>query len=88
MINQQCVVYNFVCDLCDAEYAGYTGRRLHQRINEHRFSSIGKHLKNDHQVDTIGDLRSNFTILKRCQGKLHCLIEMLWNCKKKEGVKI
>ena len=64
VINQQCVVYNFVCDLCDADYVDYTSRHLHQRIDEHRFSAIGKHLKNDHQVDRIGDLTSNFTILK------------------------
>ena len=82
LINQQCVVYHFVCDLCDADY-----RHLHQRIDEHRFSAIGKHLKNNHQVDTIGDLTSNFTILKKCQGKLDCLIfEMLWIRKKRPSL--
>ena len=87
VINQQCVVYNFVCDLYDADYVGYTSRHLHQRIDEHRFSAIGKHLKNDHQVDRIGDLTSNFTILKKCQGKLDCLIfEMLWIRKKKPSL--
>ena len=85
-INQQCV-YHFVCDLCDADYVGYTSRHLHQRIDEHRFSAIGKHLKNNHQVDTIGDLTSNFTILKKCQGKLDCLIfEMLWIRKKRPSL--
>ena len=78
VINQQCVAYHLVSDLCDADYVGYTSRHLHQRIDEHRFSAIGKHLKNNHQVDTIGDLTSNFTILKKCQGKLDRLIfEML-----------
>ena len=87
VINQQCVVYNFVCDLCDADYVGYTSHHPHQRIDEHRFSAIGKHLKNDHQVDGIGDLTSNFTILKKCQGKLDCLIfEMLWIRKKKPSL--
>ena len=82
VINQQCVVHNFVCDLCDADYIGYTSRHLHQHIDEHRFSAIGKHLKNNHQVDT-----SNFTILKKCQGKLDCLIfEMLWIRKKKQSL--
>ena len=33
LINQQCVVYHFVCDLCDADYVGYTSRQLHQRID-------------------------------------------------------
>ena len=48
MLNQQCVVYNFVCDLCDADYVGYTSRHLHQRIDEDGFFAIGKHLKSDH----------------------------------------
>ena len=77
VINQQCVVYNFVCDLCDADYVGYTSRNLHQRIDEHRLSAIGKHLKNDHQVDTIGYLTSNFTIL---------IFDMLWIHKKKPSL--
>ena len=47
LVNQQCVVYNYQCDLCDAEYVGYTSWHLHQRIDEHRSSAIGKHLKND-----------------------------------------
>ena len=28
IVNQQCVVYQFVCDLCDADYVGYTARHL------------------------------------------------------------
>ena len=84
LVNQQCVVYNYQCDLCDAEYVGYTSRHLHQRIDEHRSSAIGKHLKNDHGIKTIGDLNSNFSVLKKCGGKLDCLIyEMLFIKKKK-----
>ena len=60
IISQQCVVYNYKCDLCDAEYVGYSSRHLHQRIDEHRYSAIGKHLKNDHGLETIGDLTSTF----------------------------
>ena len=74
LVNQQCVVYNYQCDLCDAEYVGYISRHLHQRIDEHRFSVISKHLKNDHGIKTIGDLNSNFSVLKKCGGKLDCLI--------------
>ena len=33
LINQQWVVYNYQCDLCDAKYVGYTNRHLHQRID-------------------------------------------------------
>ena len=79
IISQQYVVYNYICDLCDAEYVGYTSRHLHQRIDEHRYSAIGKHLKNDHRLETIGDLTNNFSVLKKCNGKLDCLIyEMLF----------
>ncbi|XP_068756963.1 uncharacterized protein [Montipora capricornis] len=35
IVNRQCVVYEFACDLCDADYVGYTARHLHQRIAEH-----------------------------------------------------
>ena len=84
IISQQCVVYNYKCDLCDAEYVGYTSRHLHQRIDEHRYSAIGKHLKNDHGLETIGDLSNNFSVLKKCNGKLDCLIyEMLFIKKKR-----
>ena len=34
LINQQCVVYKFKCDLCDADYIGYTCRHLFLRIEE------------------------------------------------------
>lgn len=60
--SQQCVVYNYKCDLCDAEYVGYTSHQLHQRIDEHRYSEIGKHLKNDHGLKTIGDLTNCLTV--------------------------
>ena len=42
--NQQCLGYKFECDLCDAGYVGYTSRRLHQLIEEHKraSSSIGQ----------------------------------------------
>ena len=29
IVNKQCVVYHFSCDLCDADYVGYTARHLH-----------------------------------------------------------
>ena len=32
IVNKQGVVYHFSCDLCDADYVGYTARHLHQRI--------------------------------------------------------
>ena len=78
LINQQCVVYEFRCDLCDADYVGYTRRHLFQRIEEHKHSAIGKHLRDAHN-QMNKDLQKQFTILKKCRGKLECLIyEMLF----------
>ena len=45
IVNTQCVVYLFQCDLCDANYVGYTAWHLHQHISEHRYSAIGNTLK-------------------------------------------
>ena len=80
--SQQCVLYNCKCDLWNAEYVGYTSRHLHQRIDEHRYSAMGKHLKNDHSLETISDLTKNFSIFKKCNGKLNCLIYEMFFIKK------
>ena len=48
IVNQQCVVYHFVCDRCDADYVGYTTRHLFQRVAEHKNSAIGKHFHEAH----------------------------------------
>ena len=79
LINQQSVVYEFTCDLCDTNYIGYTCRHLHQRVEEHiKHSVIGKHFR-DVQDLTPDNLIKNFTVIKKCCGKLECLIyEMLW----------
>jgi len=73
IISQQCVVYNYNCDLCDAEYVSCTSQYLHQRIDEHRYSAIGRHLKNDQDLEIISDLTNNFSDLKKCNGKLDCV---------------
>ena len=60
IVNNQCVVYKFQCDLCVTDYVGYTTRHLHQRIGEHKHSATGRHLE-DHGLsksdlkDTILD---------------------------------
>ena len=36
IVNQQCVVYHFSCDLCDADYVGNTARHLHQEPFERK----------------------------------------------------
>ena len=61
--NQQCVVYEFKCDLCDADCIGYTCQHLFQRIEEHKHSAIGKYLGDAHNQKNK-DLREQFTILK------------------------
>ena len=77
IVAQQCVVYHFQCDLCDADYVGYTARHLHQRIVEHKHSAIGKHASQAHGNNTINE--GQFKILKKCQGKFDCLVyEMLF----------
>ena len=77
-MNQQCVVYKFKCDLCGADYVGYTRRNLFQRIEKHKHSAIGKHLRDAHNQRNK-DLPEQFTILKKCRGKFECLIyEMLF----------
>ena len=78
LINHQCAVYIFKCDSCDADYIGYTTRHLHQRIEEHKASVIGKHLKEAHGVASTS-LEEMFPVLKKCCGKMDCLIhEMLF----------
>ena len=50
LVNQQCLVCKFECDLCDAGYVGYAARHVHQRIEEHRStsSSVGQHFRVKH----------------------------------------
>jgi len=85
IVNQQSVVYEYKCDLCDTNYIGYTRcHDLHQRVEEHKHSVIGKHLKDEHNVRP-SNLRENFTILKKCRTKLECLIfKMLYTFERKD----
>ena len=78
IVNTQCVVYSFQCDLCDANYVGFTARHLHQRISEHRYSAIGKHLETQHD-NKRAKIDHLFKVLKKCRSKFDCLIyEMLF----------
>ena len=45
-------------------------------------SAIGKHIKNDHGLETIGNLTNNFSFLKKRNGKLDCLICEMFFIKK------
>ena len=74
IVNEQCVVYNFQCDRCDAGYVGYTRGHLHNRVKGHKqqSSAIAKHYKNVH--GTIPqDLLKRFEVLKKCRNKFDCL---------------
>ena len=85
IINQQRVVYEFLCPFCTESYVGYTTKHLHERCSQHRNlnSSIGKHLRNNH--GTIPkDLSPFFTVIKKCKSKFDCLVfEMLFIRQKK-----
>ena len=41
-------LYIFKCDLCDADYVGFTSRHLHQRVEEHKRSVIFNHVREQH----------------------------------------
>ena len=65
IVNEQCVVYNFQCDLCNAGYVGYTRGHLHNHVKGHKqqSSGIAKHYKNVH--GTIPqDLPKHFEVLR------------------------
>ena len=68
IVNQQSLIYQFKCDLCDAGYVGYTQRHLHQLVDEHKnmSSSIGKHFCLKHYVP-------NDLTRKKCKNKFDCL---------------
>ena len=67
------MVYEFACDLGDADYVGYSARHL-QRIAEHKYSAVSKHFLEAHGEKNEG----LFHILKKCHGKFDCLFhEML-----------
>ena len=77
-VNQQSVLYRYECDLCDADYVGYTSRHLHQRVDEHKRSVIGNHVRECHGED-VSRIEGCYTILRKCQGKYECLLfEMLY----------
>ena len=64
--------------MCDSNYVGYTTRHLFQRIADHRYSAIGRHLRDAHgNIDLLNE--SQFRMLKKCSTKWDCLFyEMLY----------
>ena len=85
LVSQQCVVYSFQCGLCDAGYVGHTWicRHLHQRIEEHKGSAIGNHLREQHDMEPE-DIAQSFRILRKCQNKFDCHIFEIFFIKRTE----
>ena len=71
--SEGCVVHHFQCVLCDAGYVGYTCQHLYQRIEEHKGSAIGNHLREQHNM-APNEIARSFKNLMKCQNKLYCLI--------------
>ena len=70
IVNQQRVVYLFLCDLCDADYVGYTARHLHQRIVEHKNSARGKHIVEAHG-QLVTPKKANFAFFASAKRSLN-----------------
>ena len=80
IVTQQCVVYLFKCDLCDAGYVGYTKGHLHTRVEGHRqkASSIYRHYCKEHNTAVPNNFLARFNVIKKCMNKFDCLVnEML-----------
>ena len=73
IVNQQNVVYFFECDLCDADYVGFTSRYLHQRVEEHKRSVIGNHVR-EQNGNEPREIAKNFRVLRNCSSMFDCLI--------------
>ena len=80
IVTQQCVVYLFKCDLCDAGYVGYTKGHLHTFVDGHhqKASSIYKHYSEEHNTAVPNNFLARFNVIKKCTSKFDCLVnEML-----------
>ena len=64
IVNQQNVVYFCKCDLCDADYVGFTSRHLHQRVEAHKRSVIGNHVREQHGNEPC-EIAKNFRVLRK-----------------------
>ena len=61
------IVYQFKCKEsdCTSTYIGYTTNKLSERAYQHRFkpSKISEHLKKEHSLAKINDIKDCFTAL-------------------------
>jgi len=76
IVTQQCVVYLFKCDLCDAGYVGYTKGHLHTRVEGHRqkASSVYKYYSKEHNTAVLTNFLALFNVIKKCTNKFDCLV--------------
>ena len=91
IVNQQCLVYQFQCNLCDAGYVGYTRGHLHERVDGHKQKSspICKHDLSEHNSDVPFFLSEQFHVLTKGSNKFDCLIkEMLFIRKLKPSLNV
>ena len=81
IVNQQCLVYEFKCHLCDVGYVGYTRGHLRERVEEHtrKSSSIYKHYNLQHNSEMPERFIEQFHTITKCSGKFDWLVkEMLY----------
>ena len=90
IVNQQCLVYKFQCNLCDTGYVGYTRGHLHERVDGHKQnSSICKQYFSEHNSNVPPCLLEQFHVLTKCSNKFGCLInEMLFIRKLKPSLNV
>ena len=76
IVDQQCVVYKFKCNLCDARYVGYTRWHLHEREDGYKRKSfsIYKHYHLQHNDRIPQRFLEQFHVLAKCTNKFDCLI--------------
>ena len=86
--HKEIALFTYLNVMCDADYVGMTTRHLHQRIVEHKHSSIGNHFR-EHHDSLLGLKSSQFHVLKKCSSKFNCLVyEMLFIRKLKPSLNV
>ena len=91
IVNQQCLVYEFKCNLCDVGYVGYTRDHLHERVEGHarKSSSIYKHYNLQNNSEMPQRFIEQFHIIAECSGKFDSLVkEMLYIRMRKPTLKV
>jgi len=81
IITQQCIVYLFKCDLCDADYVGCTKGHLHTRFEGHcqKASCIYKHYSKERNTAVLTNFLACFNLIKKCTNKFDCLVTEMYS---------